>query len=161
MNIFNEEFNKMKAAAEDSYKKIDSVFCHFFNVNIKFNTKGLNHIKMKSWNRARSISDQYLRLKFISLAPKIISKSGTLQEFKEMSGLERCKIDGEWQEKRNYIRYYGFVAIIDGVRVKVIIKRTSRDNIFFWSIIPFWKHENDLKSGKIKKVFHEGDLNSQ
>ena len=161
MDISNNEYRKIKQSAEDFYKSMNSVFCPFFSKYIKFNAKGLNHIKMKSWNRARPISDQYLRLKFIRLVPEILSSSGTLQEFKEELIFERLKINENWQSKRRIIKYYGFVAIINGLRVKIIVKRTNQDNIFFWSIIPFWKHSRDSITGGIKKVFHEGDLESQ
>lgn len=161
MNISNEEYNEIKNAAEIFYRNIGSIFCPFFDKEVRFNIKGLNHIKMKSWNRSRSFPDQYLRLKFIKIAPEIISKSGTLQEFKEIIGLERFKNNGKWEEKQRNIRYYAFIGIIRGIRVKIIIKQVSKDSIFFWSIIPFWKHEKDKVTGKIKKVFHEGDLESQ
>jgi hypothetical protein len=161
MDTLNEEYVKIKELAEAFYKNIDSVFCPFFDRKIKFNNKGLNHIKMKSWNRARPFSDQYLRLKFIKLVPKILTNSGTLQEFKEIFSFERLKTNGIWGTKQKNTKYYGFIAILNGVRIKIIVKQTSSDSIFFWSIIPFWKHKKDEISGKIKKVFHEGDLESQ
>ena len=78
MEIGQEEFDNIKKEAEESYKKIDEVYCPYFQKNISFNIKGLNHIKFKSWNRTRLIKDQYLRLKFLYLAPEVIKKSHTL-----------------------------------------------------------------------------------
>ncbi len=54
-----------------------------------FNVKGLKHIKFKAWNKTRSILDQYLRFKFLRLAPAILEKSGTLQEYQETKNFER------------------------------------------------------------------------
>jgi hypothetical protein len=99
---------------------------------------------MKNRNKSRTKSDQYLRLKFLKLTPYILKKSGTLQEF----------------NKKENIRYFGFVAIINNIRLKIIIKQEGNNNPYFWSIIPFWKREKDEMNKKIKKVFHEGDLQS-
>ena len=36
--------------------------------------------------------------------------------------------------------YYEFVAVINGYRVRVILKEVEGgDGKYFWSIIPFWK----------------------
>ena len=83
MEIDQEKFKSIKTKAEEFYKKIGEIHCPYFEENISFNAKGLDHIKFKSWNRARLVENQYLRLKFLYLAPKIVKKSHTLQEFRE------------------------------------------------------------------------------
>ena len=88
MNIEIDKFNKIKKEAEEWYKEINQVECPFLKRKINFNVKGLRHIKFKAWNKSRSISDQYLRLKFLRLAPAILEKSGTLQEFQEAKNFE-------------------------------------------------------------------------
>ena len=59
-----EQFERIKQEAEDYYKTVNAVFCPYLKSKVNFNAKGLDHIKMKSWNKARLISDQYLRLKY-------------------------------------------------------------------------------------------------
>ena len=85
------KFDQVKKVAEEQYKKINSVFCPFLKRNVNFNAKGLDHIKFKGWNKARLISEQYLRLKFLKLAPLVIEKAGTLQEFSNTKIFERRK----------------------------------------------------------------------
>jgi hypothetical protein len=58
-------FEKIKKEAEENYGKINKIFCPALNREVLFNSKGLNHIKMKDWNKARLQDDQYLRLKFL------------------------------------------------------------------------------------------------
>lgn len=143
MNANEYIFNKTKEEGEKFYKNIKNIYCPYLKAPVSFNAKGLSHIKMKKRNKSRSKCDQYLRLKFLKLTPYILKKSGTLQEF----------------NKKENIKYFGFVAIINNVRLK-IIKQENYNNPYFWSIIPFWKKEKDEISQKIKKVFHEGDLQS-
>ena len=71
---------KIKKNVEKEYKKIKKVFCPYFSEKISFNRRGLKHIKFKKEKEARNRQDQYIRLKNLYLAPKIISKSHTLQE---------------------------------------------------------------------------------
>ncbi len=137
-------FLKIKGEAEVFYKNIEPVYCPYLKTKVNFNSKGLEHIKMKSRNKSRPTPDQYIRLKFLKLIPLILKKSGTLQEF----------------NKNENIRYFGFIAIINNIRLKIIIKQKGYNNPYFWSIIPFWKKERNKISQKIKKVFHEGDLQS-
>jgi hypothetical protein len=113
---------------------------------------------MKAWNRTRPVSDQYLRLKFLKLVPAVLQAAGTLQEFHEKNSMERLKLTGKWKFKIVPVKYYGFVAIVNEIKIKVIIKEIAEVPPYFWSIIPFWKTRNDEITGEIKKVFHEGDL---
>ena len=103
------------------------MLCPYLRTKINFNAKGLDHIKMKSWNKTRLASDQYLRLKFLKLVPEILKNSGTLQEIKETRNFER-------------------------------VKNIENGQPYFWSVVPFWKSQKNELCQKIKKVFHEGDL---
>lgn len=151
-------FEAIKKEAEDSYRELDSIFCPYLKTEVKFNAKGLDHIKMKEWNKTRLIADQYLRLKFLKLVPDVLSASGTVQDYKETQSFERLKLTGKWQSKMVPVKYYGFVAIVKSVRIKIIVKKVESSAPYFWSIIPFWKTNKDNLTGQIKKVFHEGDL---
>jgi hypothetical protein len=153
-----ETFEIIKKEAEEFYKTIDPVLCPYLKNKIYFNAKGLDHIKMKSWNRARLVSDQYLRLKFLKLVPAVLAMAGTLQELQEKNCMERLKLTGKWQSKMVPVKYYGFIAIINGVKIKIIVKKVDGASPYFWSVIPFWKMKNNEITGEIKKVFHEGDL---
>jgi len=156
-----EQFQRVKQEAEDYYKTVNAVFCPYLKSKINFNAKGLDHIKMKSWNKSRLVSDQYLRLKFLKLVQEVLKNSGTLQEFHETKNFERIKDTGRWQSIMKPVVYYGFVAILNNVKIKIIVKRVEGGQPYFWSVIPFWKTQRDEIFQKIKKVFHEGDLETQ
>ena len=156
--IDGEIFKNTKERAEEFYKKINKVYCPYLKTTVNFNSKGLTHIKIKSWNKPRLRKDQYIRLKFIHLAPLIIKMSHTLQEIQNLENLEKIRISGEWKEKRKKVIYFAFIAIIDKIRLKIIIKKIEDNNPYFWSIIPFWKKRNNTILRQTKKVFREGDL---
>lgn len=151
-------FEKTKKDAEDFYRTIGSVHCPYLKAKISFNAKGLDHIKMKSWNKSRLISDQYMRLKFIKLVPTLLNSSGTLQEHHERQVMERVKTTGKWQFIMKPVTYYGFVAIHNNTKIKIVVKKIENGQPYFWSVIPFWKTKKDELAQEIKKVFHEGDL---
>ena len=155
MKVSQEKFNSVKAKAEKFYKEIGEVYCPYFQEKVSFSVKGLNHIKFKNWNRTRLVEDQYLRLKSLDLTPEIIRKSHTLQEFREAKNFERQKINSRWERRLVEVRYYAFVAILKGIRIKVIIKEIENGKKFFWSIYPYWKRK------KNKKILYDGDLENQ
>lgn len=157
-----EKFNKLKEVSEDTYRSWGKIYCPYLQKNVNFNAKGLEHIKLKEWNKARLVSDQYLRLKFLKLAPEIIKKSHTLQEYKEEKVFERVKINSRWEKRLIDVRYYAFISVCGDkeVKVKIIVKEIGSGEPYFWSIIPFWRNTRHPLLDKIKKAFHEGNPES-
>lgn len=161
MEIEFEKFKKVKAEAEEFYKSLGEAYCPYFKESVSFNAKGLDHIKFKAWNSTRLTIEQYMRFRLLRLAPEIIKASHTLQELYETNRFERQKINSRWEQRMVRVRYYGFVAIINRARIKVIVKEVEGGKKFFWSIIPFWKTRRDDEGQKIKRILHEGDLETQ
>jgi hypothetical protein len=143
MEFTFDKFNEVKREAEETYNKIGSIYSPYFKEKINFNTKGLDHLIFKSWNKTRSITDQYGRLRHLKLASVLIGLSKTLQGIWMTQKFERVKKkDGSWQQLLKVITYYEFIAVMEShgskVRVKVIIKQIEGGEKFFFSIIPFW-----------------------
>lgn len=162
MEVYIEKLNKIKEESEKLYKEIASVYCPYFKSEVVFNAKGLEHLKFKDKNKARSAKEQYIRLRLLKLAPEIIKKSHTLQEVFETKRFEQQKINSRWEHRLVNVTYYGFVAIVNKARIKIIVKEIEGGNKFFWSLIPFWRN-NQKNSGNTllnKKIFHAGDLES-
>lgn len=155
MRINFQKFKQMKKEAIKFYNSIGKIKCPYFSDKISFNSKGMQHLKFKSWNKTRSIQDQYMRFKLLKYAPDVIKKSNTLQEICRKKNFERIQTNSRWEEKAIEVNYYGFVAIINEIRIKVIIKEVSGGEKYFWSIIPCWKQNKSILN---KKILHEGDL---
>jgi hypothetical protein len=111
----------MKEFIENSkkeYKKINKVFCPYFNKDIWFTMKGFRHL-IRTCKGNRDVDEIISRLSAIKYIAEIVSKSGTVQEF-----------------ENNGIEFLGFIAIIDSKKFKVIILK-DRDNEYkFISVIP-------------------------
>jgi len=151
-------FEKTLTEAEAFYDSINDVECPYFNDVVAFNLKGIKHIRFKKEKVARSHADQFMRLKYIRLAPRVVEKSKTLQEYKQAKCFEELKSDGKRVKTLQEVRYYGFIAILKDelgrmTRLKVVVKQVAGGKPYFWSIIPFWKNNKDLD-----RQMHSGDL---
>ena len=146
-----EEFAAVKERVEREYMSIGEVQCPALERKEAFNTKGLDHLKLKRWNHARNRNDQYGRLRLLHLVPDILKKSHTIQGIDEGNRMERIKVRGKWQISMRHVAYYEFIAVVKGCRIRVIVKQVDSEQAYFWSIIPFWKQ------GEYRRKMFEGD----
>lgn len=152
-NFNQEEFQKVKDDAEKLYETFGMAYCPYFKEKISFNAKGLRHLKFKSDQQARSNKDQYARLKLLYLVPQILNKSHTLQGLWQTRQFEQYKTSGQWKYTMKEVTFYEFIAVLDNVRVKVIVKEVLGGEKHFWSVIPYW---NIDKAGS-RRILHSGN----
>ena len=156
MEFTIEKFNEVKYEAENFYNKIGKIYCPFFNEDVHFNIKGLDHLVFKEWNKTRTIKDQFVRFRHIKIAPEIIRQSKTLQGLWTTQKFERVKVHSRWDKVLKLITYYEFIAVMDShgskIRVKVIVKQVEGGEKFFLSIIPFWGIDKSTGS----RIIHSG-----
>ncbi len=143
-----EEFEEVKEKGEALYKILGEIYCPYFKEKIIFNAKGIEHLKFKSKNHARARDDQYIRLRLLHLAPKILKLSGTIQGFSERKVFELNRSNHRNEKKLVDVVYYEFVAVLEKVRVRIVVKKVGTAPKYFWSIIPHWKV--DKTNGKRK-----------
>ncbi len=148
------DFLKVKNGAEKFYKTINDIYCPYFKEKIAFNTKGLKHLKFKSNRQARPKKDQYSRLKLIHFAPEVLKRSHTLQGIWQIRRFEVQKMNSRWEQVMKDVIYYEFTAVIDTIRLKVIIKQVLGGEKHFWSVVPFWGVDKVTS----KRILHSGDL---
>jgi len=55
------------------------------------------------------------------------------------------------------VTYYEFVAVVEKIRVKVIVKQIEGGNMFFWSIIPYWGVDKNTKKRKLYSGYPKDD----
>lgn len=92
----------------------------------------------RSRNKKRDKRSRNLRFRLLDYAVRVTKITTTLQEYEE--------------NKRRRVRYFGFIAIIDGWKIKVIVKRKGNGRPYFWSVIPNWTTRRRADR-KIKKLF--------
>lgn len=154
-NFKNEEdFDRIKDSAEKFYRTIGEIKCPYFNKeSIAFNVKGIKHLKFKSDMQARLRHDQYTRLKLLHFAPEVLKRSHTVQGIWKTKKFEELKTQSQWKHIIKDVVFYEFVAVLENVRVKVIVKEVLGGQKYFWSIIPFWHIDKEAS----KRILHSGD----
>ena len=154
-NFKNEQdFQKVSSDAKVFYAAIGEIHCPYFGEKIIFNTAGFKHLKFKSDKVARSRFEQYARLKLINFAPRVLSLSRTVQGIWVTKCFERIRIHSRTDTVLKPVSYFEFIAVLDNVRVKVIVKQIDSGRKFFWSIIPYWK----IDSVNSRRILHSGKL---
>jgi len=149
IEIPESHFLKIKTEIEVLYRSMHPVLCPYLKRAVLFDAKGLDHIKFKSWNTARSRYDQYLRLRLFPLVSNVISKSNTLQGLNETKEWQRRKRKDGWEKVYLDVIYYEFVSVVNKSRIKVIVKQLSGGEPHFWSVIPFWRMNSVTKQKKL------------
>jgi hypothetical protein len=144
------DFEKVKADAEAYYSAISEVYCPYFKEKISFNAKGLRHLKFKSDQVARTHEDQYTRLKLLRLAPMILQDSKTVQGIYETKKFEVQNMNSRWETVLKDVIFYEFIAVIENIRAKVIVKLVVGGQRHFWSIIPYWL----IDKNNSKRILH-------
>lgn len=155
-NFKEEDFEKAKIKAEEFYDTIKEVHCPYFAEKIAFNAKGIKHLKFKTDQQARPRNDQYVRLKLVYFAPEVLKLSKTVQGISEKKKLEHRNINSRWEYVMKLVRHYEFIAVLNGVRVKVIVKEVEGGEKHFWSVIPFWGIDKETS----RRVLYSGDPES-
>ena len=153
-NFNNDDFIKTKDEAENLYEMIDSVYCPYFGEKIAFNAKGLKHLRFKFDKQARPYRDQYPRLKLLRFAPEVLKKSHTVQGISMVKRFEAQKTNSRWEHVLKDVTYHEFIAVLENVRVKVIVKEVLGGEKHFWSVIPFWGIDKEAR----KRILHSGDM---
>lgn len=149
----DQDFEKVRADAETFYAAIDNVHCPYFGEDIAFNAKGLRHLKFKADKQARPHKDQYSRLKLIYYASEVLKLSRTVQGIWSVKRFEEQKTNNRWERVMKDVTYYEFIAVLDSVRVKVIVKEVAGGEKHFWSVIPFWGIDKNTS----RRILHSGD----
>lgn len=150
-------YEKIREEAHNFYQKIGAVRCPALNEElVHFTAEGFNHLIFKGRRRERSKNDQITKFKLLPKAKTAIEISTTYQEYDESFITIRKKRFKKTVEETATVKYWGFVAIIQNFRIKVIVRQIGNGQKQFWSVIPAWKTDyyRDIKLISMAK----GDL---
>ncbi len=132
-------YEKLKQDAQGFYKSIGRVFSPALSQEIHFTAEGFNHIIFKGSHSERERTSQILRFKLLPLAVKLLKISTTFQEFEETLKEFEVKSFKKRIRKSKVVRYWGMIAIIEGRKIKVIVRKIGDNGLaHFWSVIPAW-----------------------
>ena len=144
-----ENFEEIIIKGEGIYKTFSPIRCPYLESEVHFNAQGLEHLKFKRRGQARSQNDQHMRFKLLKLAPEVLKLSRTVQGIWETKHFERVRVHSRTDTILKLVTYYEFIAIINHIRIKVVVKQIDNGEKFFWSIIPFWGINKETKKRKM------------
>lgn len=132
-----EKYKEERIKAEIFYKNIGKIKCPFFNDYIIFDSEGFHHLVYKN-GVERSKNEQTTRFKLLYNAIELLKLTNTNQEFLvNFSMINRKKFKKIVKENIE-VKYWGFMAIVKNIRIKVVIKMIGNGRIHFWSVFPAW-----------------------
>ncbi len=132
-------YEKLKGDAINFYHNIGKIKSPIFEQDVYFTAEGFNHIVFTNSRSERERTSQILRFKLLPLAVKLIKISTTYQEFEETLKEFSVKSYKKTIKKTRPVKYWGIIAIIDGRKIKVILRKVGENgNVHFWSIVPAW-----------------------
>jgi hypothetical protein len=132
-------YDKLREDAQKLYNSTKPVFSLVLNEYVYFNAEGFNHIIFKGSRTERERSSQMARFKLLPRAIKLIALSTTYQEYEETLKEFEVKSYKKKVRKTKPVKYWGIIAITDGRKIKVILRKIGDNGqLHFWSIVPAW-----------------------
>ena len=150
-------YNQLKDQAYRKYKRIGKIYCPYLKEKISFNSHGFRHMIYRNQKNKRDRKTQLMRFRLLPKAVKLLKLTTTIQEKGSYKSRARIRQRGVKKQRTKVTQYYDFIAIIDGWKIKAIIKKIGRGKPFFWSVIPNWVTSPKWDKEK-RYVNYKGDL---
>ena len=132
-------YDKLREDAQKFYISTRPISSPALNEYVYFTAEGFNHIIFKGSRHEREHSSQILRFKLLPRAVKLVALSTTHQEYEETLKEFWVKSHKQKVRKTKPVKYWGIIAIIDGRKIKVILRKIGDNGqLHFWSIVPAW-----------------------
>lgn len=132
------DYEQIKQDAAALYKTFISVDCPALDQEIHFTSEGFNHLVYGAPKKMRDKRVQILRFDMLEKAKFILETSTTFQEYDEEIVYKKVNRRGLWIPMNVIIRCWGFVAIVQKFRVKVVVTQEGNSAINFLSVAPAW-----------------------
>ena len=138
---------EIRKNSKELYDTFNKVFSPALGKHIHFTSNGFNHLIYKNAKKEREKSTQILRFDLLERAKVVLERSTTYQEFEEDMEYTRVNRHGKYQSMNLVVKYWGFVAVIEKFRIKVVVRQVGNSKAEFYSVIPAWitKQYRDLK----------------
>ena len=132
------DYNEIREEAQKLYSTFSKVFCPALGQHIHFTSNGFNHLIYKSSKKERDKRTQILRFDMLEKAKFILEHSTTFQEFEENMEYRRVNRHGKYININLLVKSWGFVAVVEKFRVRVVVTQVGNSKIEFLSVIPAW-----------------------
>jgi IS4 transposase len=132
-------YEKLREDAQNLYNMAKPILSPALNEMVNFTAEGFNHIIFKGSRHEREKTSQIMRFKLLNRALKLVTISTTYQEYEESLKEFEVKSHKHKTKKTKPVKYWGIIAITDGRKIKVILRKIGDNGqLHFWSIVPAW-----------------------
>lgn len=132
-------YSEIKKESKELYDSFCKIFSPAIGSHVHFTSNGFNHLVYKNAKKKRDKKTQILRFDLLKKAKYIIEVSTTFQELEEDFEYTRVNRHGKYVSMNLIVRHWAFVAIVDNLRVKVVLRQVGNGKVEFFSVIPGWK----------------------
>jgi hypothetical protein len=138
-NQHPDNYAQIRTSAGEFYSGIGRVHCPAFDNDwIYFTSEGFNHLVYKTKKKPRDGRVQITRFRLLPRAKRILEIATTFQEYEETFKNVRSEHHGKSTERNVLVRAWGFVAILQNSRVRVVVRQIGNGKKEFYSVIPAW-----------------------
>ncbi len=124
-----EDINDLKFEQKVIYDSVVSVYCKILDSTVYFTSEGFNHLIYESNRKPRNINEQFLKLKCVCYAPRVIEKCKKITETRQ----SKRKIKGKVKE---IIQYELIYEVFKDKTIKVIVEKVGTGKHKFHSVMP-------------------------
>lgn len=133
-----QNYAEIRKRSKELYDAFNKVFSPALGQHIHFTSNGFNHLVYKNAKKERDERIQILRFDLLEKAKTVLERSTTYQEFEEDIEYTRVNRHGKYQSVNLLVKYWGFVAVIEKFRIKVVVRQFGNSKAEFYSVIPAW-----------------------
>jgi len=135
------DYENKREEAEEFYKSVGNVRCAALGGEcVHFTSEGFNHLVYKSGKKQpRHQSVQVMKFELLPKAMLLLEQTTTFQEYEEEYRYVAVNRHGGYRNENMLVRAWGFVAIINRFRLKVVVEQVGNGKKYFYSVIPAWK----------------------
>lgn len=149
------KYTEIRKRAKEVYDTFGKVFSPALGQYIHFTSNGFNHLIYSGAKKERDKRTQILRFDLLEKAKFILETSTTHQEYEEEMEYTRVNRHGKYVSVNLVVKYWGFIAIIDKFRIKIVVRQIGNSKAEFYSVIPAWY----IKQYRNMKIFNSSTGN--
>lgn len=148
------QYTKIRATFEALYKSFRPIKCPALkDKEVHFTAEGFNHLIYRIPKQERNKRVQIMRFELLEKAYELLGKTTFIQEYEEYYDQKKIWINKKPKQVNVIVRDAGFVGIVRGYRIKVVVRRVGEGKLEFYSVIPAWstRYYRDIKIIKNSK----------
>lgn len=131
-------YEELRVITQEIYAGTKPVRSPALNEDVRFTAEGFNHIIFKGSRHERERESQIMRFKLLPRAIRLIAHANTFQEFETSTKEFEIKTHRRREMRSKSVLYWGIIAIFEGRKIKVILRKIGGGQLHFWSIVPAW-----------------------